>query len=316
MQTLCMQRPSTDYIFDITKKNDTSDILRYLQENGVVVVRGAVTPEQIESLDKATKDIISRPAISGSIGYYQKDPYKKIYDALLMGCDAVDVVVSERVVALCEAYMNDECLISEIFMKHDLGMEEVYFPYHAHNGHERIDNGGRSIFGVGAIYYAHDTDEGAFCYSLGTQKLEFPHGEALMDYPKEMRDEILRGMCRIGGKAGDIVLFDERGFHGPEQPTTKSRTVLIYGYQAKRAFGNTLRSPIPVLLNDLGHLSPKQLNVLGLGASSRKDIRRYHIHGFERTRHYPVLARKLDKMFERDRKWAKRRKIIKSLLGR
>ena len=315
MQLLCEQLPSSNYIFDVSKKNDDADIVNHLDEHGVVVVRGAATQEQVDFLDKATKEIISRPAISGAIGYYMKDPYKKIYDALLLGREAIDVVVNERVISLSERYMKDECLLSEIFMKHDLGADELYFPYHAHDGRDRIDNA-RGVFGVGAIYYVHDTAEGAFCYSPGTHKLEFPHGTDLSKYPEPMKTDIIKGMRRIAGRAGDIVLFDERGFHGPEQPTKKSRTVVIYGYQGKRAFGNTLRSPVPVMLNDLGHLSPKQLNMLGLGASSRKDVRRFHIYGFNRSRHYPVLARKLEKMFESDRKWAKRRRILKSMLGR
>ena len=56
--------------------------------------------------------------------------------------------------------------------------------------------------------------------------------------------------------------------------------------------------------------------VLGLGADSRKDLKSFHIYGFGQSRHYPPLARRLERVFERDRKWAKRKKIIKSLLGR
>ena len=309
-----MQHPATEYIFEISG-NNKERALDHLREHGFVVIRGVGSPEQIKYLDAATKDIISKPAIGGSIGFYMKDPYKKVYDALMFGRDCIDIVVDNRIIDIVESYTNDDCLLSEIFMKHDLGADEVYFPYHAHTGSDRVVNT-EGPFGVGAIYYCHDTDEGAFCYSPGTHIMEFPHGPDPHKYPKEMKSAILSGMRRVAGRAGDIVLFDERGFHGPEQPTEMPRTVLIYGYQRKTTFGNTLRSPIPVLLNDLGHLSAKQLQVLGLGADSRKDLKSYHIYGFSHSRHYPPLARRFERMFERDRKWAKRKKLIKSLLGR
>ena len=54
-----------------------------------------------------------------------------------------------------------------------------------------------------------------------------PYGQKLKPYPKELKNKILENMYKCKGLAGDLVLFDDRGFHGPDQPSLKDRKVII-----------------------------------------------------------------------------------------
>src|SRR5690606_22934788 len=81
------------------------------------------------------------------------------------------------------------------------------------------------------------------------------------------RKQIADQMRRFDGKKGDVVLFDHRGFHGPEQPCSVSRTVLLGGFHKTKAFGDVVNTPFPVYPHCLTGLDERQLYALGLGAS-------------------------------------------------
>ena len=140
--------------------------------------------------------------------------------------------------------------------------------------------------GLSYVMYHHDTASGAFCFAPGSHKLGAPLGGRLDSYPKAQREEVERSWTRLDGRAGDVVLFDPRGFHGQDQPSRADRMVTITRYWRTDIFGRRQHRPMPVYINDLEGFSPHQLSTLGVGAASLTPLVSDH-HGRFRLRKLP-----------------------------
>ena len=265
------------YVVDCSQAGAPDKVSQHIEEYGFVALRNLFTPEHIEELFQETEKMMQRPSVGGSVGYYAKDCAKRICDPLLFGRKSIDVVTNSLVLDCVEEYMGGPCILSEIFAKKDLGIYDTYFPVHAdfsmgmHIGNCKdlpvTPEMMQKKFAIGAMLYLHNTNAGAFCYSVGSHKLQAPFGTTLEKYPENMRAEIQANFQRIDGRAGDLVLFDDRGFHAPEQPTSATRTVFIFDYYSVKDLGRVTKSPPPLLINDLSHLDERKMKVLGLGAS-------------------------------------------------
>jgi hypothetical protein len=227
-------------------------------------------------MSRRTEALLEHPSIAGTIGYAKIDHPKKLANPFLLRRPFVDLAADERLLGFLERYQASETILAEAFIKQDMPVGYVYFPIHAdftagwqksrkqpfklsaEGMHERV--------GVGGVFYLHDVSEGAFCYCFGSHKLLAPRGQSLSDYPEDEKRAILSTRVRIDGLAGDLVLFDDRGFHGPDQPSTKSRTVILLDYYRVATFGHVQVSPLMVYSADLGGLTPRQLRVLGVGS--------------------------------------------------
>ena len=263
-----------------------------LNKDGVVVLRGVSNINNINNINSKVKNVLSYPSILGSIGYDQKDVYKKTYDGFLLGKEVVDIVASENIIDIVEKYLNDSISITEIYLKKDLGYNKVYFPYHLHTGSE-LNINPINPYGCGAMLYLHDTNVGAFCYALGSHNISYKEvnesSDGLLSSSKyKLKHE--NNLYRINGKKGDVIIFDERGYHGPEQPVKESRTVLLYGYQSIKASKNSTRTEIPILINHLKGLSVRQLNTLGINSNARQKYEDYHMRSFGKQNIYKYSA--------------------------
>lgn len=297
-----MRKGENFYVVDITQADKPFDLAKQkLLADGVVVLRGLYSADIVEKCLDGVRKIMSRPALLGATGYYRKGHNKRMYDALLLGSPVPEMVLDERVLDVVSATVGAECWLAECFLKHDEGNNELYFPMHSDfaPGHPKMitDERMTTPFAIGAMLYTHDTTTGAFCYAIGSQNGSRAHGTALARYPKDIQDSVAASLVRIEGKAGDLVLFDDRGFHAPEQPVTVPRTVIILDYYDRTAFDAMTKTPLPVLATDLGRLSRRQIEWLGMGAKGvMLPYERYHVHGFYTQRHYKVLSHVVDWM--------------------
>jgi hypothetical protein len=261
---------------DVKDENWLSIAKENLNKDGLVVLRNIVELKSLERIIKSSANTLKIPSVLGSVGYYQKEFTKKTYDGLLLGKDAVNIVSNEKLLDLTETYLQDEVRLTEVFLKHDIGANQIYFPYHRHPGKE-FNLSKEVAFGCGVILYLHDTNTGAFCYSLGSHKSEWDYKNypSLIDSKDE--NDIRKNFFRIVGKSGDLIVFDERGFHGPEQPVTTDRTILLFGYQSSKATNNTTKTENPVTINDLIDLNNRQLIAMGIKSKSRTGYKNYHL---------------------------------------
>ncbi|MAJ43572.1 MAG: hypothetical protein CMF96_02360 [Candidatus Marinimicrobia bacterium] len=249
-----------------------------LSEQGVVVIRDLISFSDLEKINEKVDNILKQPSLLGNIGYYQKDPYKKLYDGFLIHEKIIDIFLNEKIIRIIENYLKDEILINEIFLKNDLGSNTKYFPYHRHTGADLIKIPNHP-FGCGMALYLHDTESGAFCYSIESHKTKSTEEtrEIFSIYEHPESKNLIKKLSRINGKQGDIILFDEKGFHGPEQPTKTPRKIILSGFQLKKYTNNKTRTEIPVLISNLSGLSDKQKDVIGINSGSRGTFESYHL---------------------------------------
>lgn len=297
---------------DTRDRDWLSSAIQKLNNDGVVVLRNLDNNSNIDTIISKANAVLKKPSILGSIGYFQKDNNKKIYDGLLLGKEVVEFVANKSVTNLIEKYIGDEVVLNEILLKNDLGNGTQYFPYHRHTGRD-VNGPKNKPFGCGAILYLHDTDIGAFCYSLKSHLLNIEDNpESVLDKHIK-RDEIKKNLYRINGKKGDLVIFDERGFHGPEQPVKTPRTALLYGFQSKTSTSNKSRTGIPIVISDMINLDSKQLKVIGVGGGTRAKYEDYHARkSVLKTKNYRYSSKLINKLSSINNTIRKLKQLVKN----
>jgi len=282
------------YIFDKEAlSNQKNELLTCLDEFGFVVIKGLFSSELLDQFNKKVNWFLSAPAIAGALGYTKLDHPKKVVNPFLVGKQAMEMSLNEDVINLVEEYINSECILAETIIKYDKGLNYEYFAIHSDLMEGKIKGFGpylsqkdlESPVAVGGCVYLHDSTEGAFCFCKGTHKLGAHRGKVPENYPQDEKEQILSQKIRIEGERGDLVLFDDRGFHGPDHPSRVDRTVLLLDYYSVKKLGYQNVYPHLVSINDLGGLSEKQQYVLGIGADSMIPLEQSHT---QRITKYPV----------------------------
>jgi len=303
-------------VINCDKNNWKNLALGELKDKGLCVLRGVESDEILNIINKKVSSVLENPSILGSVGYYQKDPFKILYDGFLLGKEVVNLISNKYLINIIEEYIEDEIILNEIFLKYDLGTDLVYFPYHRHTGTD-VEGAVDKPFGCGSMVYLHDTNEGAFCYSIYSHKYPIHKGAESLISKHSDKKKLEENLHKVVGKKGDIVIFDERGFHGPEQPTKTSRKVLLFGYQSKKSTLNRSRTSIPVLISDLKDLNQKQLSSIGYGGGTRKEYNEYHIRkSAKKTKTYKFSSFLIKKIFKFEKIFIQAKKTIKSFLDR
>lgn len=284
-----------DLVFDAKSSSyRLASVIDCLDVNGVVVLRNLFDPNYLDPFINKAEEYIRKPAIAGSFGYYKKDYPKRIVDPFTIE-NFPRLCLAEKLIDIIESYMESTCTLSEAFIKFDRATSYNYFPLHTDfwPGIKKVTDQAVTItetelqqkLAVGGALYLRDTTEGAFRYCLGTHKLMAPKGSRLSKYTAAEQAEINKYNWRIEGRRGDLILFDDRGFHGPDQPSKHDRLVVLLDWFNDRVWGGaTQNTPFRVFTSDLTHLTQNQLRVLGVGAKQQKPREQYHMHGFATSR--------------------------------
>ena len=295
-------------VFDAAKGSiDQQEVVQHLQERGFCVLRNLFSQDALSTIIDQTESYLRRPAVAGAIGFSKVDHPKKMLNPFVLGGDVVDLVLEERVIDIVEAAMASECILAETMIKFDRGVGYEYFSMHsdfaagwsksAESEFKLAADDLNQVIGVGAAIYLHDTTAGAFCYCDGTHRLIASRGQNINDYPPDERKSILDRCIRCDGRKGDLVLFDDRGFHGPDQPCRSDRLVVLIDFYRVQTFGRTQVSPIQLWTSDLARFSRKQLRVVGAGADYMVAPSDYAHSRFQRNALYPLLCRIIDGAF-------------------
>jgi len=272
-----------------------------LEDTGYVILRGLFSKSKIENALQRIREVSAKPAIAGTSGYIKVDHPKKFIEPFLSGPEFYGLTLNETVLDVIEERMNGECVLAEGLIKVDEPTDYTYFDMHTDFsvGWKKSPDSPTSLsaedmkkpIGIGCIVYFHDTASGAFRYCAGSHKLAAPHGQDLARYPEDEKQAILATNTRLDGKAGDVVLFDDRGFHGPDQPSTAQRTVLLLDFYSVDVFGFVQVSPVPVLTSYLNGLNDRQKRVLGLGSGFMVPPDERHTNRFRSNALFPLIDR-------------------------
>lgn len=276
------------YLVHYEDKELESKAVKHLEDDGIVQIRGLLNIRDLKNINKKLNRIFENPTIGGSIGYTQKDPHKKVYDALLVGQETVNTVLNKKLIKIAQKFFSGNPILSHAYIKKNLGFNDFFFPYHSHTGSDR-DKVLPGPYGLAMIAYLHDTDEGCFLYSPGTHKLKSPHGGNPYIYPQKLKKTIFNKKERMVGEAGDIIIFDEAGFHGPENPCKVDRLTIMFEYQRSEDFGNKVRHPAPCLPHTLGELNKEQLSTLGVGCDKRNEYEEFHLRTYHKNKNFFIM---------------------------
>lgn len=269
-------------VIDCSNQGTTpADARKALVEDGVVVLRNAFPKTSVDEVCARVRRYFAQPAVAGSPGYYKIDHPKKLLDACVIGGPIYDLILDERVIDLVEDILGSESILAEMNVKYDAPVGYNYFAHHAdfwvgwrkkENTTPLTESDLRQPVGIGGAIYLHETHEGAFCYCLGSHKNVVRQGmQDLSHVPEPERSAILARRVRIDGEKGDLVLFDDRGYHGPDQPSIKERTVILVDYYRIATFGRKIVTPYAVWSTDLARLTARQIRMLGAGADTWGD---------------------------------------------
>ena len=247
------------------KSNLLQSAVSILEEDGVVIIRDLFKKKIISDLDEKWKLYFRKPTVSGTIGYHRTSHPKADIPAFLLGRPSLEVALEKKVINIIEKIMKSECTLSEANAIWHRPTKYTYFPIHTDFkiGWKKSSNSKVSVsekdlkkpLGIGTMLYMHDTSSGAFSYSLGSHKLKCKNGQHLENYPPEVRQEIKKNIRICKGKKGDLVIFDDRGFHGPDQPSNAHRSVLLFDYYRNDTFGSVVVVSHLVRITDLAHLN-------------------------------------------------------------
>ena len=275
-----------------------------IRDRGFVILRGLFPEAALDEVCRSAEIWFSRPAIAGVHGYAKVDHPKKLLNPFVLGGCVTQLLVNESVLDVAEAAIGGECILAEAALKFDAPTSYVYFPIHSDfsEGWRKSKSSPlvlsaadmKNVIGIGGALYLHDTDDGAFTYCDGTHQLLSPRGQDLAKYPQQERREILARQVRCDGKRGDLVLFDDRGFHGPDQPSHTSRLVILLDYYRVATFGRTQVSPMPIWSTDIAKMNVRQLRVAGAGATYMVSPLENTQGRFSRNPLYPLIARAIE----------------------
>lgn len=294
---------NNNYSFNLSEKSsNTESYLKSLRDNGFVHLSGFFDGDHVDLLAERVLDGFTRPAIGGSFGYGKKDHFRRyLYPPLTLGKPVLNLVLNENLLNLVEQYMEGEPLIAELHIKRDNPLPYIHFPPHLDifpgwqkvKSNKPVDHQDmKKKLGVGAIVYLEDCDSESsnFMYARGTHEKCYDKGGRFLDYEKGERKEILDSMVHLPGKKGDIVIFDDRGWHGPNQPNKKRRTVLEFDFTNSTHLGRWQAIGLQMPVSDVSGLSERQLRVLGKDATPLFDPYGYKIASFNRNPYYKFIG--------------------------
>ena len=112
-----------------------------------------------------------------------------------------------------------------------------------------------------------------------------------------MISELEKGRVKLDGDKGDLVLFDDRGFHGPDFPSKRDRSVILVDYYSVKVLGNTVVSPHPLWSTDLSNLTKLQTRVIGINANYMVSPKDYFMTNFKRNNLHNIICYIVDKSY-------------------
>ena len=264
-------------IINANSNNFTSNAVRSLKEEGIVIIRGLFSKELLTEIDKNWKTNFKHPSVSGTIGYFRTSHAKAVLPLFLLGKPALKITLEKKIITIIEKVMKSKCTLAEANAVWHKATNYVYFPLHSDfaTGWKKAKNSKFKLtskdmnfpIGIGGMVYLHDTKSGAFKYSLKSHKLQSKYGQHFASYPKNLKESINKNIIICKGIKGDLILFDDRGFHGPDQPSKKDRSVLLFDYYRDNTFGSVIVTPHIIKISDASILDKDQLRVLGINAS-------------------------------------------------
>ncbi len=296
-----MNNQILDYVTFKASLLDKKTLNKTFQDYGVVLIKDFFEKKSLDMFIKESNDFLEDPMINGNFGFFKVDYPKKFVDPFQMSLNSKLFCLNEKLINVVENLMKSNCILSEATVKFDKSTSYEYFGPH----NDYVEGTKRSkyfdkivsksminsVLAIGGIHYLHDCDEGSFYYLTKSHKFKAKKGQILDQYPTEVIAELEKGRVKLDGAKGDLILFDDRGFHGPSQPSKKDRLVLLLDWFNEKSWnGKFQMRPFTILSNEIDKFSKKQTRVMGVGSKSMENLPDYHIYSKFRKKKKKTFA--------------------------
>jgi hypothetical protein len=264
------------------------EIVKGLQEDGVVVLPSLFSADQLASMQRAFDARLSRLRWNNLDGYEKTERYRHmVEDVLTLDQGFLDVALHPIVKGVLRRYLGRFALVEARGWRSLPTRRD----FHGWHGDEWYDQQATADIPreVKLGFFLSDVRSGAFNYIKGTHRRTPPRRIRTADLPDVPPAQI----ARISGPAGTAFLFDTSGIHRQGVPLLEPRHVVFLNYhdplvplQKEDVAGYRYH---PLLLNAafLGKLSEEDQVILGFGDKTN------YTPAFER----PSRHRRLDRLF-------------------
>jgi hypothetical protein len=289
----------------------TSDVLRSLDRDGVVVIPNFLSDNQLQRM-KTAFDARLRHVRWNDIDGYQGERFRHVIeDVLPLDQGFVDAALHPLVKETLREYVGDRYQLVEAKGWRSLPTRRNFHGWHGDAWYDqtKLNSIPRE---VKLAFYLTDVKSGFFEYIKESHRKQAPHpvpDRQLGDVPTSM-------IVQVKGPAGTGFLFDTSGIHRQTVPILEARSAVFYNYHdpsvpLQKDDVDYYRYH-PLLLNAafLGNLSGEDCRVLGFG-----DQRNY-FHAFARRQKYPRLQRVLEMLLDTTVAWNSLRERAKAGLTR
>src|ERR1044072_6354741 len=269
-----------------TASNQVDQLAAELDQNGIVVLRNLLSPEQLGGMQRAFALRLQRLRWNNFDGYEKTEPYRHmVQDVLTLDQGFVDLALHPVVKEVLHRYLGDEFELTEAKGWKSIATKRDFHGWHGDAWYDQTHHQTEIPREVKLAMYLTDVKSGAFNFIRGSHRKQHPR----MVPGSELKDVSSSEITEVTGTAGTAFLFDTSGIHRQGVPMLEPRQSIFYNYHDPKV--RLQKEDVdmyryhPLILNSsfLGGLTKEDQRILGFGNKTN------YIAGWERPVKHPVL---------------------------
>ena len=248
--------------------NQVDQLAAELDQNGIVVLRNLLSPEQLGGMQRAFALRLQRLRWNNFDGYEKTEPYRHmVQDVLTLDQGFVDLALHPVVKEILHRYLGDEFELTEAKGWKSIATKRDFHGWHGDAWYDQTHHHAEIPREVKLAMYLTDVKSGAFNFIRGSHRKQHPR----MVPGSELKDVSASEITEVTGVAGTAFLFDTSGIHRQGVPMLEPRQAIFYNYHDPQV--RLQKEDVefyryhPLLLNAsfLGDLSADDQRILGFG---------------------------------------------------
>ena len=251
----------------VPPRADVDALSSELETNGVVVLPGLLSAEQLQGMQNAFAARLSRIRWNNFEGYQRTELYRHmIEDVLLLDQGFVDLALHPLVNQIAKRYLGPRYRLTEAKGWRSLPTKNDFHGWHGDMWYD-LDSAKEIHRELKLAMYLTDVRSGSFRFIKGSHRKQHPHNLIR----SEVQDLPLSQLVELNGPAGTAFLFDTSTIHRQGIPMLEPRQAIFYAYhdptiplQQEDLIYDRYH---PLLLSAafLGNLSAEDQRILGFG---------------------------------------------------
>jgi hypothetical protein len=248
--------------------NQVDQLAAELDQNGILVLRNLLSPEQLGGMQRAFASRLQRLRWNNFDGYEKTEPYRHmVQDVLTLDQGFVDLALHPVVKEVLHRYLGNEFELTEAKGWKSIATKRDFHGWHGDAWYDQTHHQAEIPREVKLAMYLTDVKSGAFNFIRGSHRKQHPR----MVPGSELKDVSASEIIEVTGVAGTAFLFDTSGIHRQGVPMLEPRQAIFYNYHDPQV--RLQKEDVefyryhPLLLNAsfLGGLAADDQRILGFG---------------------------------------------------